>query len=103
MRRRLGIAVCFEGEDVHGHAVLTDNVYARLNIRHNLVDDLAIRAYLLEFRPQLGHLVFKKKHVHFSGGFRPSLELLVFMGRFGQDKIPTCHQIAYVSGLEMTC
>ncbi len=25
MRRRLGIAVTFEGEDVHGHAALTDN------------------------------------------------------------------------------
>ena len=37
MRRRLGIAVCFEGDDVHGHAALTDNREARLNIRHNLV------------------------------------------------------------------
>ena len=37
MRRRLGIAVCFEGNDVHGHAALTDNREARLNIRHNLV------------------------------------------------------------------
>ena len=34
MRRRLGIAVAFEGEDVHGHASLTDNRLARLNIRH---------------------------------------------------------------------
>jgi len=35
MRRRLGIAVSFEGEDVHGHASLTTNRWARLNIRHN--------------------------------------------------------------------
>ena len=34
MRRRLGIAVCFEGGDVHGHSALTDNRWARLNIRH---------------------------------------------------------------------
>jgi hypothetical protein len=37
MRRWLGIAVSFEGEDVHGHAALTDNRGARLNIRHNLL------------------------------------------------------------------
>ena len=35
VRRRLGIAVTFEGDDVHGHASLTDNRWARLNIRHN--------------------------------------------------------------------
>ena len=35
MRRGLGIAVSFEGEDAHGHAALTDNRWARLNIRHN--------------------------------------------------------------------
>jgi len=34
IRRRLGIAVTFEGEDRHGHAALTDNRWARLNIRH---------------------------------------------------------------------
>ena len=37
MRRRLGIAIGFEGDDVHGHAALTDNRWARLNIRHNLL------------------------------------------------------------------
>eukprot|EP00973_Karenia_brevis_P069252 9628882-Karenia_brevis.AAC.1 len=35
MRRRLGIAVTFEGEDPHGHAQLTDNLGARLNARHS--------------------------------------------------------------------
>ena len=34
MRRRLGIAVTFEGEDNHGHASLTDNRWGRFNIRH---------------------------------------------------------------------
>ena len=32
IRRRLGIAVAFEGEDVHGHAVFGDNTGGRLNI-----------------------------------------------------------------------
>ena len=35
MRRRLGIAVCFEGDDPHGHANLTDNRGGRLNARHS--------------------------------------------------------------------
>jgi len=34
MRRRLGIAVAVEGDDLHGHASLTDNRWARLNTRH---------------------------------------------------------------------
>jgi len=37
MRRRLGLAVAFEGADVHGHECLTDNRWARLNIRHTFV------------------------------------------------------------------
>ena len=34
MRRRLGIAITFDGPDAHGHANLTTNLGARLNIRH---------------------------------------------------------------------
>ena len=34
MRRRLGLAVCFDGPDTHGHLSLTTNVGARLNARH---------------------------------------------------------------------
>ena len=34
VRRRLGIAVAFEGPDAHGHAALATNVGARLNARH---------------------------------------------------------------------
>ena len=34
MRRRLGIAVLFDGEDTHGHSCLTTNRGGRLNIRH---------------------------------------------------------------------
>jgi hypothetical protein len=34
MRRRLGIAIGFDGPDPHGHASLTTNVGGRLNARH---------------------------------------------------------------------
>ena len=34
MRRRLGIAISFEGPDPHGHGSLTTNEEARLNARH---------------------------------------------------------------------
>jgi len=34
MRRRLGIAVSFEGPDAHGHASLATNLGARMNARH---------------------------------------------------------------------
>ena len=34
VRRRLGIAVCFEGPDVHGYGSLTRNLMGRLNSRH---------------------------------------------------------------------
>ena len=37
MRRRLGIAVHFEGEDLHGHRCFTTNLGGRLNGRHNTV------------------------------------------------------------------
>ena len=37
MRRRLGIAVCFEGSDPHGHASLTTNLGGRLNARHKVL------------------------------------------------------------------
>jgi len=35
MRRRLGLAVTFDGLDTHGHAALTTNVGARFNARHS--------------------------------------------------------------------
>ena len=35
MRRRLGIAVCFEGPDPHGHGTMSDNVDGRLNACHS--------------------------------------------------------------------
>jgi hypothetical protein len=34
MRRRLGVAISFEGPDAHGHASLATNVGARMNARH---------------------------------------------------------------------
>ena len=34
VRRRLGIAVLFEGMDPHGHATMTTNQHGRLNSRH---------------------------------------------------------------------
>ena len=34
MRRRLGIAVSFDGEDTHGHSSFRDNRNGRLNVRH---------------------------------------------------------------------
>ena len=34
MRRRLGIAISFEGPDAHGHASLATNLGARMNARH---------------------------------------------------------------------
>ena len=37
VRRRLGIAVRYEGEDTHGHASLTHNTGALYNIRHDAV------------------------------------------------------------------
>ena len=37
MRRRLGLAVAFEGPDPHGHRRLADNLGARLNARHTVL------------------------------------------------------------------
>ena len=37
MRRRLGLAVVFEGPDPHGHRRLADNLGARLNARHDVL------------------------------------------------------------------
>jgi hypothetical protein len=37
MRRRLGIAVTYDGNDVHGHSCFGDNTGGRLNVRHNMV------------------------------------------------------------------
>ena len=34
MRRRLGLAIAFEGPDSHGHGCLTTNIDGRLNFRH---------------------------------------------------------------------
>ena len=34
MRRRLGLAIAFEGPDSHGHGCLTTNIDGRLNSRH---------------------------------------------------------------------
>ena len=34
VRRRLGLAVCYQGPDAHGHRRLADNTGARLNVRH---------------------------------------------------------------------
>ena len=37
MRRRLGIAVSFEHDDVHGHTCFRDNTGGRLNARHTIL------------------------------------------------------------------
>ena len=37
MRRRLGLAVIFEGPDPHGHRRLADNLGGRLNARHTVL------------------------------------------------------------------
>ena len=34
VRRRLGLAICHEGADTHGHAALTTNIGGRLNAKH---------------------------------------------------------------------
>ena len=34
VRRRLGLAVCYQGPDAHGYRRLADNTGARLNVRH---------------------------------------------------------------------
>ena len=34
MRRRLGVAICHDGADAHGHSALTTNIGGRLNAKH---------------------------------------------------------------------